>query len=219
MGHEPRLGQPRDPRHAGGPGRRRHLRQGHRRVVRRATRGGHADSTRRSTVRSARIVGSGLTPRPGPPGTVCEKLITPLFDAVSIYDGPEVFLQQWQRAAPRARLLFAAHFCQSEVCNGGFFQFFDNSTGVLGPEAADGFAAIGQPGCAQVVREALAWFPAPYPRDRELRARCLRLGLPEAAAPHTLFEALDKRFYALLDSEAGGFDAAADRHASAAAGN
>ncbi|WP_369973953.1 DUF4375 domain-containing protein [Polaromonas sp. SP1] len=35
-----------------------------------------------------------------------------------------------------SRHLFAVHWCQSEICNGGFMQFFANSTGVLAPEVA-----------------------------------------------------------------------------------
>ena len=70
----------------------------------------------------------------------------PIWDAINIYDGPEVFLTTLNHVSREAGLLFAAYFCQTEVCNGGFHQFFFNSTGVLAPEAVDGFTAIGQTG-------------------------------------------------------------------------
>src|SRR5581483_3806249 len=105
--------------------------------------------------------------------------------------------------------LFAAHWCQSEVCNGGFHQFFYNPTGVLAPEAMDGFDAIGLPACAQVVREAMELFDVPFPRDRDDRIDQLeRLDSGDNGRP---FEELDERFYTALRSQNGGFKVAADR--------
>lgn len=65
------------------------------------------------------------------------------WDVIDI-DSPEVFESTFNRVPRSVGLLYAAHFCQSEVCNGGFTQFFWNSTGVLGPEAVEGFRAIGR---------------------------------------------------------------------------
>src|SRR5690348_17530688 len=131
----------------------------------------------------------------------------PIWDAINIYDGPEVFLTILNHVSREAGLLFAAYFCQSEVCNGGFYQFFFNSTGVLAPEAADGFTAIGQVQVANLLRQAMAMFGSPYTREREARHAALDL------FPPGRFEELDEKFFALLESEAGGFEAAADRYA------
>jgi hypothetical protein len=65
--------------------------------------------------------------------------------------------------------LFTSHFCQSEVCNGGWLQFFMNSTGVLGPEAVKGFEHVGMPLLASVARQAVSKLGEPYPREREQR--------------------------------------------------
>ena len=67
-------------------------------------------------------------------------LIEPIWEQVSIYDGEAVFLRQFGAIAERQKHVLAAHWCQSEVCNGGFLQFFHNSTGVLCPEAVTGFS-------------------------------------------------------------------------------
>jgi hypothetical protein len=71
-------------------------------------------------------------------------IIEPIWQTIDISDGADVFLDTFFKAPQDAALLYAAHFCQSEVCNGGFFQFFFNSTGILAPEAVNGFRAIGQ---------------------------------------------------------------------------
>jgi len=39
--------------------------------------------------------------------------------------------------------LYCGHRCQSEVTNGGLYQFFSNTTGLLAPEALFGFREIG----------------------------------------------------------------------------
>jgi hypothetical protein len=104
-------------------------------------------------------------------------------------------------------LLFAAHFCQSEVCNGGFQQFFGNTTGVLAPEALEGFQEIGQSQIAALIEKAMSLIGTPYPRDREERQTRL------TQISRSSLDALDDMFYSLIESEAGGFEAAADRYA------
>jgi Domain of unknown function (DUF4375) len=98
-------------------------------------------------------------------------------------------------------LLFAAHFCQSEIVNGGFSQFFFNSTGVLAPEAIEGFKAIGQVSVAESVQEACALFGDPYPRDRPLRHSKLK------TIESQLLKSLDQRFWEKIVTANGGFEA------------
>src|SRR5215468_5622343 len=71
-------------------------------------------------------------------------IVEPVWNAINIGDGPEIFAQTFASVPRVSGLIFAAHFCQSEICNGGFRQFFWNSTGVLAPEAVVGFRDIGQ---------------------------------------------------------------------------
>src|SRR5712691_6959873 len=83
-------------------------------------------------------------------------------DVINIYDGPDAFLKTFAQVRREVGLLYATAFCQFEVCNGGFSQFFGNSTGVLAPEAVEGFIAIGQPQIADIVRRAMAKLGRPY---------------------------------------------------------
>jgi hypothetical protein len=140
-------------------------------------------------------------------------LVEPLWDSISIYDGPEVFQRQFAGARPEAGLLLAAHWCQSEVSNGGFEQFFSNPTGVLAPEALDAFRAIGLHEWAAILEEAMRFFGEPYPRDQRSRER--KLARPRGVPREQLrtFSAHDDRFYDWSRREPGGFERLADAYA------
>lgn len=123
-------------------------------------------------------------------------------ESINIYDGPEVFLRSFRSVDPDSAVIYAVQFCQSEICNGGFHQFFFNSTGVLAPEAIEAFTRLGMPDTAQVVRQACERLESPYPRERSSRKALLN-GIN--------FRDLDDRFYNFLEQENGGFDAASQR--------
>lgn len=139
------------------------------------------------------------------------KLVQPVWDSISIYDGPQEFLAQFDAANAVSRTLFAAHWCQSEVNNGGLHQFFHNSTGVLAPEAAAAFEALQMPETAGVIRSAIDWFGPTFPRDRERRMEALDKYVTGHADNIGPFAELDDRFFDLIAEENGGFEAAADR--------
>jgi hypothetical protein len=139
-------------------------------------------------------------------------VVEPIWEAIEIYDGPDVFLKTFKQAGREAGILFAAHFCQSEVCNGGFRQFFSNSTGVLAPEAVEGFNAVGQTEIAGIISEAMSVLGSAYLRDRASRRTALDRLAPDS------FENLDEKFLALIDTENGGFTVAADNYAAHLAG-
>jgi hypothetical protein len=147
------------------------------------------------------------------PGERYWSLVDPIWEAVSIYDGPDVFLRQFQRSDGAARTLLAAHWCQSEIRNGGFHQFFSNSTGVLAPEAASAFYDIGMPLAGKTIEEAMAWFGDSYPRDRAARQAQLQLFTKQNPDNWDPFRKLDDAVFDLFDEENGGFDVAADRYA------
>lgn len=136
-------------------------------------------------------------------------LVEPYWETINIYDGPSVFNATFAEAPLAAGLLCAAHWCDSEVCNGGFRQFFENSTGVLAPEALRGFEAIGQEKIAGLVRQAIELLGPWYPRDRTERTQKL---VPSVLAR---LSELDDEYYALRAVDAGGFEAAADKYAEA----
>src|SRR5262249_28683463 len=89
------------------------------------------------------------------------------------WDDPEKFIRKYRRVPPAAGHLYAAHWCQSEVRNGGFHQFFSNTTGLLAPEALEGFRAIGMTAWAEILAEAMKHFGKTYPRGRDNREESL----------------------------------------------
>jgi hypothetical protein len=143
--------------------------------------------------------------------------IEPIWDDITIYDGPTPFLEQFQSVKPYLRNLFATHWCQSEVCNGGLHQFFWNSTGVLAPEAVEGFLALGLPDCAAILKEAMAVFGPTYPRERSERTEALDQLSTEATAEEELFRELDDRFFDAIGPASERFCHAADEYIRSAA--
>lgn len=141
-------------------------------------------------------------------------LVEPIWEKVSIYDGPDTFLSQYNASPEASRVLFAAHWCQSEINNGGFEQFFSNSTGVLAPEGVEAFRTIGMPQTAALIAKAMVAFGSEYPRDRDEREDALE-AIWEATGDDEEgpFGDLDEAFFRLIETESGGFDAAADRYA------
>lgn len=150
------------------------------------------------------------------PGGQYWALIEPVWQAVDIYHGPELFVRSFEPIPKVAGHLFAAHWCQSEVCNGGLHQFFSNPTGVLAPEALHGFQAIGILEWAAILEEAMRFFGAPYPRDREERHSRLAARPGERREEWDPFYHLDERFYRWLRSGADRWPRAADEYATRA---
>jgi hypothetical protein len=142
------------------------------------------------------------------------RLVEPVWDSITRWDEIPAFLSAFGSTEPTARTLFAAHWLYSEVCNGGFRQFFWNSTGILAPEAADAYDALGMLRTGDVIRRSMSWFPSPYPREREVRMDLLdghAQAHPDDANP---FVALDEEFDDAAESEGGGFVRSANAFAS-----
>ena len=127
------------------------------------------------------------------------KLIESMWDQINIYDGPDVFLKTYAAAKQPAGLLYAAHFAQSEICNGGFKQLFRNSTGVLSQEAVEGFQAIGMNRTDSLVAAAMEALGSPFPRDRNERQKRFE------NVSEDLLNQLDRKFLDEIEKENGGF--------------
>ncbi len=155
------------------------------------------------------------------------KLYDSVFEKVDI-DDAKVF-GETATLVPRPVLLeWAANFCLSEICNGGLLQLFWNSTGLLTPEAVEGFDAMGMPELAGLLSRAAALLDDPFPREREARWDALLANSMKSAeeleeifgteknhyvcyykATEKLgFDELDQEVYRLMREENGGIDEA-----------
>ena len=122
-------------------------------------------------------------------------MIEPYWDEFPVHKGAEEFQRQYEKTPEAVRNLLAAHWCQSELNSGGFYDFFQNNAGVLAPEAAAAFAAIGLPRLAALVKEAMSYLGAQYPRDRQVRMEALkRLSSFSSVNPGAVFARLDDEF-------------------------
>jgi hypothetical protein len=66
-----------------------------------------------------------------------------------------------------------------EALNGGMHQYIFNSTGMLTPQLAEVMDRWNLTDQASTVRNAMAYFPAPYPRDTKARREVMRGFDPE----------------------------------------
>jgi hypothetical protein len=129
------------------------------------------------------------------------KLIEPIWAQINIYEGADVFFSTYSAAQQPAGMLYAVHFAQSEICNGGFNQLFWNSTGILSPEAVQGFQLIGMHKTASFLVTAMEALGTQFPRNREERQKVLK-GIPKEKLSR-----LDRLFYEEIENENGGFEA------------
>jgi hypothetical protein len=132
-------------------------------------------------------------------------MIEPFWDAINVNEDGEAYLASIADIPTALVQLHATHFAQSEICNGGFAQFFQNCGGVLAPEATTGFAAMGMASTAKLLAEASQMLGTPYPRDWQTRHTQLD------AIPVEKFDRPDSQFYDLIETEADGFQRAANR--------
>jgi hypothetical protein len=176
-----------------------------------------------ATLRMGEAIGrSKLAKKDGPlalrlpeRGGVGWNVVAPYWGTVDIHGGEYLFLRTFAEVPEPVGHLLAVTWCRSEVCNGGFHQFFTNGTGVLAPEAARGFRAINMPAAAETVEEAMALFGTPYPRDDQQRQRFLSSFGGDAddddEREWNPFCDLDDRFYAAIGD--GLLDDAVDEYA------
>jgi Domain of unknown function (DUF4375) len=104
------------------------------------------------------------------------------------------------RRLSRAQVVRLVELCMGEVNNGGFNQFFYNSTGNETAEIIQALETIGAPKLADIVKRAAAKFPGGRPpKDRLARGRLLQRIDPEIK----VFERLDKEFFLTPDDWEG----------------
>lgn len=141
------------------------------------------------------------------PGEAYWQVVSPYWERVDIYRGGDAFLRTFANVPEPAGHLLALHWCQSEIRNGGLHQFFTNPTGVLAPEAAQGFRAIDKPAIAEIIETAMAVFGTPYPRAQNVRHQFLSSIPGNTRDKWDPFVSLDRAFYKAIGDDVL-FDAA-----------
>ena len=127
---------------------------------------------------------------------VAWKVIEPMWNTLKTPYEPDERLQTV--ATPGQCALYALHWTISEVSNGGFHQYFYNSTGYLAPEAIAGAELLGASEYANVIRRATSIFPSKEAlRDLDQRQQILEQATDEQIA---FLASLDDALYALLES-------------------
>ena len=96
------------------------------------------------------------------------------------------------------QVLFPTYWLDVEVCNGGFHQYFTNSTGYHAPEAIAGFRELGLHDIADIVSQAVVIFDEPFPRKRDDREKFLAAFVGDDESEWNPFYKLDDAFYQAL---------------------
>jgi hypothetical protein len=145
-------------------------------------------------------------------------LIEPYWLALNeSWDSPIVSFPAALHEVPlKVQDLYCCHWCQSEVDNGGFDQFFSNSTGLLAPEALAGFRRIGLRDWSSIIEEAMLYFGSPYPRQRSARLERLLAEPERGTRGWSPFGALDHRFNSCPDGDRNSWQRSANRYAASA---
>jgi hypothetical protein len=103
---------------------------------------------------------------------------------------------EYHDLAPKARVAFCIHGFESQVNNGGFHQFFFNSSGEYVRETLAALAAIGAPRTRDLLEQAAAVaFPSGYPSD----ARTHQDALADYDGVADTLEQLDNQFFAYTE--------------------
>jgi hypothetical protein len=101
--------------------------------------------------------------------------------------------------SPGFRAVFSTWILEGEVNNGGFNQFFWNSSGEYAADAAAGFDLIGAPAYARLMRRAIAIRDADLAKIQALKKRGTLEAFSESYKNNRL-SALDDEFYKLGNS-------------------
>ena len=115
---------------------------------------------------------------------------------IAVNDG---LAQKWERDGGLQgmrlpeRTVFLTMTLEEEVNNGGFSQFFFNSSGDFSGEVADAFVQIGAVKTAEICRRACSAFGRALPKDTEARRALLELIACDEI--DEILEACDDAFY------------------------
>lgn len=110
---------------------------------------------------------------------------------------PRCYADGLHSLTPPEQVAFHVDELEREINNGGFFQFFGNSSGAHVPETIAALETIGAQRMAALVREALAHFPGGAPPADQAERGTVLEGVPDAV--RAAWSGLDDKFYAYPD--------------------
>jgi hypothetical protein len=105
---------------------------------------------------------------------------------------PRVTKSGFQQLSDAEKVILCTWRFVCEVNNGGFHQFFFNSSGAYAVETVSALESVQMPFAASLLRRALAAFPDPA-KDEQVRYQQL-ISLP-AIVQHDLFDELSAAFF------------------------
>ena len=114
-------------------------------------------------------------------------IITPVWVTATIYDGEEKYNESLTPFSQEQRNVYALLWYVVEVENGGHYQFYFNSTGVVWKDALLGCKALGFDEATQIIEETAAKMGGEPSLDRWTRQEQLDKYKPD-------FKKLDSRF-------------------------
>lgn len=117
-------------------------------------------------------------------------VIDPLWWTVKIYDSKAEYEKGFELYSFHQRSVFAIMWYMGEVNNGGHYQFYTNSTGIVWEDAMDGFELIGINEGKEIIEESARKF-----REKPSFDRTERENLPDSIDED--FADLDSSFYEL----------------------
>ena len=121
--------------------------------------------------------------------------LEPIWNAELPSDDPRRFLDWFETLSRSQKVLFPTHLLCSEVYNGGFHQYFTNTTGLHAPEAVTGFRELGLGDIADLVEKTVSIFGAEFPRERKLRQEFLDSFEGDEPEDWNTFHRFDDLFY------------------------
>jgi hypothetical protein len=117
-----------------------------------------------------------------------QQIISPVWWSVSIYEDIGKYNLDLMQFTLQQRYVFAIQWYSAEVNNGGHYQFYSNSTGIVWKDALKGFQAIGAKENEEILRESACRLGGTPSQHRDIRKKYLD--------EHEVdFSDLDDRYY------------------------
>lgn len=121
------------------------------------------------------------------------KIISPLWWSVNIYGSKDEYYQDLSCYSKPQQYVFAIQWYLSEVNNGGHYQFYDNSTGIVWEEVLNGFNEIDAKEFYELIKKSifrLGGYPSKIRSERQKQL--------EEYEPN--FEDLDNKLYEIEET-------------------